>query len=241
MVLIDENSQSKSSIEQASDIEMSGRWSLFNQRITVLVTSFEEDSQWRFVLLANLADRVFYEFNKLRKSYMDPENDISLMAWRARNILELSIWSYYITRSEENAKKFEGDAARDALDIVGAYNKWGVKTAQDKDWIEKMKNTGEDIKQKAQSRNVHNLEKSYQRINKAAEELGIEDHYNIANKQLSKHAHPTAMHIQAPLNDKNAMQPLKELFYEEGCGFFVGAFGVLEEHLKLLISQVTTR
>jgi len=46
----------------------------------------------------------------------------ALLAWAARNLLELWVWSAYITRSEENLKRFNDDLLLDVRDIVAALS-----------------------------------------------------------------------------------------------------------------------
>jgi len=46
----------------------------------------------------------------------------ALLAWAARNLLELWVWSAYVTRSEENLKRFNDDLLFDARDIVAALS-----------------------------------------------------------------------------------------------------------------------
>ena len=64
-------------------------------------------------------------------------------------------------------------------------------------------------------------------VSEAAKEVRMGEHFALSNKMLSKFAHPTAMQVLAPPdNAKTTMQ--KDVFFSQGCLFFLGAFNALE-------------
>ncbi len=64
----------------------------------------------------------------------------------------------------------------------------------------------------------------------------IGDHFRLSYKMLSKFAHPTAMLIMsAPDPEKERLQ--KDVFYSNGCMFFVGGFNALEGCLSLMVNS----
>lgn len=47
---------------------------------------------------------------------------------RARNLLELSVWSLYCAKDRTHARRLYEDAGRDVLGIYSAFEKWGTAT-----------------------------------------------------------------------------------------------------------------
>jgi len=61
-------------------------------------------------------------------------------------------------------------------------------------------------------------------------EVGIDEHFRLSFRMLSKFAHPTAMRILAPPDEaKEVVQ--NDDFFSQGCLFFVGAFQAVESQL----------
>src|SRR5258708_29492264 len=58
------------------------------------------------------------------------------VAWRARNLLELSVWSTYSAKNGDNARRVYEDAGRDVRGVYDAFIKWGTATAQAADWLD---------------------------------------------------------------------------------------------------------
>ena len=57
------------------------------------------------------------------------------------------------------------------------------------------------------------------------------EHFSLSYKMLSKFAHPTAMRILAPPDEKReALQ--RDCLFSHGCLFFTGAFNALEGQLR---------
>src|SRR4051812_10108838 len=123
-------------VEDATNIAASGRWEAVNERIKELAANpGNEDDGW-VQLFSSLCFQVFSEYLLLRRSYEKKHDDSSLLAWRARNLLELSVWCLYCSKSRENARRLYEDAGRDALGLFSAFTKWGIATAQDPDWLD---------------------------------------------------------------------------------------------------------
>lgn len=218
-------------IDEASDVAASGRWVAVNARIALLCANPGAGNAWWVEVFSSLTAAVFSEYLSLKNAYEDPRSEASLIAWRARNLLELSVWSIYCSKNTENAHRLYADGGRDVLGLVSAFGKWSAATGakfSDTGTVDRLKG---ELSTKAAAHGVQSLEGAFKPVSEAAKEIGLGEHFLLGNKLLSKFAHPTAMQILAPLNDaKTAMQ--KSLFFSQGCLFFAGAFNALENSLN---------
>jgi hypothetical protein len=106
-------------VEDASEIAASGRWAAVDERIKQLGANPEADNAWWARLFSSLCASIFSEYLSLKRAYEDSRSEASLIAWRARNLLELCVWSTYCSRSTENAQRFYADGERDAAAAEG--------------------------------------------------------------------------------------------------------------------------
>jgi hypothetical protein len=216
-------------VADAANIAASGRWAAVNERIKYLAANPGVDNDWWVQLFGSLCSQVFSEYLSL-KSAFEQKLDASLLAWRARNLLELSAWSLYCSKSRENARRLYEDAGRDVLGLFGAFEKWGLATAKDRQWLDLFREPKQDLSQRALSDGIQSLDGPYKQVSEAAKESGIGDHFSLSYRMLSKFAHPTAMQILAPSDDaRENLQ--KDCFFSQGCLFFTGAFITLEDRL----------
>jgi hypothetical protein len=215
-------------VDDAAKIGTSGRWDAVNAAIEKLAANPGLDNEWYVQLFGSLCYQVFSEYLLLKNAYAEKrERDASLLAWRARNLLELSVWSIYFTKSRENARRLYEDAGRDVLEILGAFERWGRATAQSADWLRPLTSEKQDLSQRAEAEGIETLEGSYKRVADAAKDCGFVEHYSLSFKMLSKFAHPTAMQILGGSDEaKHALQ--RDCFFSQGCLFFTGAFVALE-------------
>jgi len=215
-------------VDEADNIKTSGRWAAVNEEIKRLAASPSADNAWYVQIFGSLCYNVFSEYLLIKSAHAEKRRgDASLLAWRARNLLELSVWSMYCAKSRDNARRLYEDAGRDELDLFKAFKAWGTATAQSTDWIDAFTSAGQDLSQRAASEGIETLDGSYKRVNDAAGECGFWDHFRLSFKMLSKFAHPTGMQILAPLDEaKDTLQ--RDVFFSQGCLFFTGAFVELE-------------
>jgi hypothetical protein len=79
--------------------------------------------------------RIFSEYLALKRAYADErERESSLLAWRARNLLELSAWCLYCAKDRPHARRLYEDAGRDVLGIYSGFEKWGT-AAKEADFL----------------------------------------------------------------------------------------------------------
>jgi hypothetical protein len=217
--------------ERAESIAASGRWAAANDRIKLLCVKPPGGAAWRVQVVASLSAANFDEYLALKAAHADPRGASSLIAWRARNLLELSVWAVYCGKSVRNAHRFFTDAGRDVLGLFDAFSKWfglsGRKWSND-GAVDRAK---EDLLGRAAARGIDSLGGAYKPVSEAAKEIGMGDPFAVFNKLLSKFAHPTAIQVLAGPDDKRtALQ--SDAFFYQGCLFFVGAFDELERQLS---------
>ena len=219
-------------VNQATDIGESGRWATVNARIEDLAANPGENNDWWVQLVGGLCSQNFSEYNSLKRAHENTQNGTAtLLAWRARNLLELSVWSNWCTKSRDQGRGVYEDALRDYRDIFDAFIKWGTATAQPTDWLDPIATAKQDLSRRALLLDgIESLEGNYKRVSEAAKECGIGEHFALSYKLLSKFAHPTAMQISV-VPDKQQEAMLRDLFFSEGCLFFTYAFNVLEHEL----------
>ncbi|HEX3665928.1 MAG TPA: hypothetical protein VHU23_11915 [Rhizomicrobium sp.] len=222
------NSEFARFVADAASIKTSGRWTAMNAKIERMAASPGEGNDWYVQLFASLCFQIFSEYLALKTTYdAKQDRDASLLAWRARNLLELSVWSIYFTRTKENARRLYEDAGRDAHEIFSAFENWGQTAALSADWLTQVQIGKQDLTRRAAAEGVEELQGAYKRVDVAARDCGIGDSYRLNCKMLSKFAHPTAMQILGtPDAAKHALQ--RDCFFGLGCLFFTGAFNALE-------------
>lgn len=223
-------------ISEAANIKSSGRWTALNEKIRQLADNDNGYEAWQVQVVAALCAQNFSEYIALKKAYEETGSEPSLLAWRARNLLEISVWSIFCAKTKENARVFYEDAGRDVMGVYTAFTEWGKSTSQGNDWLDPIENAKRNLSERALSEGIESLEGRYKKVGRAAEECGIGQHFNLTYQKLSKFTHPTAMLILTPPNHgKEILQ--KNMFYSDGCMFFVGAFTALESCLSVMVEH----
>ncbi len=218
-------------VDEAANICTSGRWTAVNARVESLAANPGIDNGWWVQLFGALCFQIFSEYLSLKRAYKEKQDKTSLLAWRARNLLELSVWCLYCSKSRENARRLYEDAGRDVLGIFGAFTKWGTATAQDPEWLNLITGAKQNLSQQALSEGIASPDGPYKEVRDAAVEVGIGDHFKLSHRMLSKFAHPTALRILTqPDEAKEAVQ--NDIFFSQGCLFFTGAFQAVESQLR---------
>ena len=215
-------------VADADAIRTSGRWASVNSAIERFAANPGAGNEWYVQVIGGLSFSVCSEYLSLRNAYeTNGDKRSSLLAWRARNLLELCVWSLYSAKARENARRIYEDAGRDVRQVFDIFSDWGVATVQDAEWIEHLRNANERLNQRAVREGIDSLVGSYKQVSEAAVECGLGEHFRISFKMLSKFAHPTAMQVlAAPDERRDALQ--RDVFYGKGCLYFCGSFEALE-------------
>jgi len=221
-------------VQEAESIGKNGRWAVTNALIERLCAKPCAAGPAWVQVFASLAAATFSEYLALKHAYEDPKSDPSLIAWRARNLLELSVWSIYCSRARENALRFFADGGRDLLNLFAAFKKWTEivnKSAIPPVEMEEVEREKEELAARAARQGIESLEGAYMQVSEAAKAIGMGANFAVANKMLSKFAHPTAMQILAPPGEAEKLALQKQLFFSHGCLFFRGSFDAIEAAL----------
>lgn len=216
-------------VEEAASVASSGRWNAVNEQIKLLVSNPGQDNGWWVQVLASLCAQLFSEYLSLKREY-EENRDEAVIAWRARNLLELSVWCLFCSKCRANARRLYEDAGRDMMGLFSAFTRWGTTTAQDPEWLNLFSGAKKELGQRAAAEGIPSLDESYKRVDEAAKDAGIGDHFALSNRMLSKFVHPTAMMILAPPDEERAALQ-RDCFFSQGCLFFAGAFAALESQL----------
>jgi hypothetical protein len=224
-------------LADAANIKTSGRWAALNEKIVCLAQDPGGGNAWQVQVLGALCFQVFSEYLRLQDAHSADRTDPSLVAWRARNLLELSVWSAYFALSRENARRLYEDAGRDANNLLDVFEQWGNGTESPDDWLVTIADAKSELSRRAASEGLKGLDGRYMRVEDAASVCGLRDMFRTMNKLLSKFAHPTAIQILGMADDDKQSRQ-SDVFYALGCYFFVGAFGVLEANIPFVRDSV---
>jgi hypothetical protein len=175
-------------------------------------------------VLKKLKDNVDLNLGELDLAFQS--RPLGAVAWVARNLLELALWSEQCGKSKENANEFMLDATRDAADMVNIPDGPLVLTS--------LKPVRQDLLDKAAA-DGFDIEQAYQRVNEIAQSAGRADTYKYFNKLLSKFAHPTAIAVFSLGSDKE--KGLRDKFYELGKNFGMSALAFLNEAASSIVNK----
>ena len=93
-------------VDKAANIAASGRWAAVNERIEHRAANPGADNDQWVQQFASLCLQIFSEYVSLKRAYKEKLDEVSLLAWRARNLLELSVWCLYCAKSRETRAVF---------------------------------------------------------------------------------------------------------------------------------------
>ena len=207
-------------IKEAETVISSG--SLSDLRTSI--TQWKE-KEWLIHVFSGLLNKIEPEYTRMDTIYKKNGDQIEAIAWHARNLLELSIWVFFCTKKEENAKQFYDDALRDLADVIKAFGTYSSKVNGEESTA--LFNDGQSKLQEAAKEKNIDLSQKFQKVNFAATEVSNSTNFILLNKQLSKFVHPTALSI---LGNKVDMQTFGFSFYHYGCISFLAAFNTLKEY-----------
>lgn len=184
------------------------------------MTDQVNDRYHREPALRKLRDAIITNRQKLDHMYADHSG--SEVAWVARNLLELDIWTIYCAHSEECAKRFIGDGARDAFGMIDLPDDF-LKPES----IPTFQSERARLTKVAEQRGVSDLSGVFKRVAKAAKEMGV-SHFEKKNMMLSKFAHPTALIVLYP----ESVNEVKDVCYKAGVLWAEEALRVANEFLR---------
>jgi hypothetical protein len=207
---------------------------------------------WYEDVLDSLWVELILSYTLLEQTYTQKTLSIGFsrtaeLAWRSRNILEVTVWALYCLSDKSRAYQFYGDRRRDLADWVSAFQQLAAFAAEfeslpeelDRSQFQRCKEELEalvhHIKSGSQEVGLSNaaMNKSYKRLNNAAEDLGDEGKtFNRINTILSKFAHPTAFTIFT-FPDQGIADQFADIFYVLGLTFAVTTLEIFDKHLAV--------
>lgn len=81
----------------------------------------QADEEWYRDVLYRLLERITLAHEELESGFTD--NRYLRMAWASRSLLELRVWSLWIAKARDNAKRLRDDRLVDGNDIVDQFIK----------------------------------------------------------------------------------------------------------------------
>lgn len=145
----------------------------------------------RTVALANFCAYIARELLQLSSFY---PNNVSGLAWCARNLFETNLIVRHILTSEENLRAWLGQMLQDEKDFIDGVLSVAVEE-QGREAVIHLRNR---LKQLDEMGRRHSIEYSKPRpMRSLAKGLGIEDEYVGLYKLFSKYVHPTSLLINA--------------------------------------------
>ena len=117
--------------------------------------------------------KAFVDLNRSELQFAYSQRPLGAVAWLARNLLEIAIWSEHCAASKENAKEFLLDSARDACDAL---------KIPDGPWLHSsLEPTRQRLLDHAAA-DGFNIEQDYARVLSIAKNLGRGDVFRHLNK-----------------------------------------------------------
>lgn len=185
------------------------------QHVTAMVAAFRSKNEahkklplWREFQILNFLKYLNLYGRDLVLSYK--EQRVDAVAQATRNLLELCIWTEFCEMSEENAKRFSDDAARDMRDLMEAVQ--ALYVSVNKEPEPKLAGMIGELKANAPSFDIKDIDAEYMLVNNAAGVVGRQLGHAKFYKAASKFAHPTALLLCI----KDAPSGLLDSFYEVG-------------------------
>lgn len=149
------------------------------------------------------------------------KTNVSAIAFHARSILEIMLWSDYAAKSDENIRRIHCDSFNDLHDLFICFK-------------ESLKG-GTDIFDPDLAIEELNVQKKkygyssfgpYLRVGQLSVNKELSEFYHANMKWLSKLAHPTGMSIIG-FGDGEVGQKLKPVIVEHACKWFIRNVSVL--------------
>jgi hypothetical protein len=164
---------------------------------------------WQELQLLGFIRYVGLYASDLKRAYSSSRLDS--LAQALRNLAELDVWVEFCLASEENAKHFFADMARDTREVIEIHNKLHLHVH--KASYEGFDNLIKTLIDSSSELQLTNLKESFTPVSRSAKDVGRDLKYAFLYKIASKYAHPTALLLNAKSTDQRV---LMDRFYEGG-------------------------
>src|SRR5579864_15719 len=165
----------------------------------------EKPTPFHFIL-GRILEKAIVENKRVA---LDPDADISDLAWAARNLMELLIWSRYIRQSEANLKRFENDfyvnAALTMQALLRLQNDFGKEFPDAIRPHEGMCRMQAEMQKTREETGL--ASEGPLMAGDCAKKVGLEREYNAFSSVTSTLVHPTALSTLKTF-DLNVYRPI---------------------------------
>jgi hypothetical protein len=184
----------------------------------------DNDTIWFVNVVTALLRGLILECEQLNAGY---EKSVRTMAWACRNLMEISVYTEYGLRSEENARELLDDMLMDELEILSSFKKWftALEPALPTPELDAVVKTFQDMKT-----DVGIKRKSHRTTRELARILNREPDYEHANKVSSKLIHPTAWSLLSQDLEKDDVL-MRPYICQAGWKYFAESFLLIRKHV----------
>jgi len=163
---------------------------------------------WRELQIIKLINAVNLFAADLSERYRTRR--IDALATTTRNLAEICIWTQYCNVSEEKAKTFYEDSARDFREMLESLQK--LYTSVNGKPEDKLTFIIENFQSAAVARGIKDFGERYVQVRDAAKEVGRLDGFSTLYKAFSKLAHPTSLILALDIQTGQLSELLDSLY-----------------------------
>lgn len=181
--------------------------------------------RWREDQLVKFIRSLALNANELERAF--GQDRITTLAWAVRNVLELFVWVEYCNLDLAHAQRFRDDSARDFYGFTKAIHTLHMEEhGKANATLEKAQKDLETFATTVFGMGA--LDDDFERVSKAADEIGWGKRFAALNKVYSKYAHPTAWAVNA-VNSIEADAGFRKMFLMDGVDMATGSLTKIRE------------
>ena len=169
----------------------------------------------------------------LKRAYSELE--LNYLAWAARNLLELRVWSSYVVRSEQDAWRFHQDQFIDGVTAIRSMTKAADKIERAVD-AEFLRSCAAGLRTKLEPLCANagvNETSGYLSPKLIAKEVGLDGEFEVHNTITSKLLHATGFSVLVAQDDISKSQTTDSCFVYAASNALT-ILDLLNSHLKAL-------
>ena len=205
--------------------------------VQLLQQASNQIGEQRFVSLIGLLQTAHHAGRNLISGWS--ECDVPLLAWAARNSLEVSIWVKYVMQSESNTERFYHDWLNDAEETMRRSIQLdqfeGVNWKSDSVYADMGYDVSAPVKATAHinalRRENHFPSQKRLDIGRIAKDVGEGDVFSELNPILSKFIHATSYSVLSFPTDESK-QRTGLMFLDRGFWNLIKTVGIVDTFLK---------
>lgn len=201
-------------IVDAAALDKAVRKPIVQQGLHKIKIDGEELYKWR--VICGILKLLFEHYDRLidAKTRSFPQHTI---AYHARCLLELVVWTKFALESDDNIKKIDADSLNDSKDLLNKLKDFSTKSG--KPFNLNFNTYDERLMELAKKEGYEAPTKEYLSLRKVASDVGLLLYYESNNKFLSKIVHPTAFSIVGLANDSDEASITLEIV-KAGCNWY---------------------